>query len=363
MNVSPPLPAFFLSLAFLSFGVTPTTAEVSRVGALGRIEPRSEVLDIDAAGPDRVARLLVEEGQAVKRGQELVHLDRHGVSVAERDAIAARLEEARRRLVAAQQVGEAKTELARLALRSVEELTPTRIAAQAAAIRSLEAERENARRESRRAQRLLGTDTMPEEIAQRRDLVAVSLSERLASERLVLKEMKADHQLSLATAQAELVAAEASLAEEVASIPTESLEAELALAEAQLELTLIRAPIDGRVLNVFTWPGERTGVEPILQLGDTSEMHVVAEVYETDVQHLRLGQAASIQSAALPTELTGEVVFIGLMIHKNDVLEVDPAAEADARVVEVRIRLTDASAVAGLTNLQVDVVIDVAGGR
>ena len=45
------------------------------------------------------------------------------------------------------------------------------------------------------------------------------------------------------------------------------------------------------------------------------------------------------------------------MVFKNDVLNVDPAARADARVVEVWIDLDDTPDVARLTNLTVDVVI------
>jgi HlyD family secretion protein len=72
---------------------------------------------------------------------------------------------------------------------------------------------------------------------------------------------------------------------------------------------------------------------------------------------VRLGQAATISSYALPRELTGKVVRIGNMVFKNDVLNVDPAARADARVVEVWIDLDDASETQGLTNLTVNVVI------
>jgi HlyD family secretion protein len=88
-------------------------------------------------------------------------------------------------------------------------------------------------------------------------------------------------------------------------------------------------------------------------------MHVVAEVYESDVQRLKLGQNATISSAALPQSTTGTVIHIGAMIQKNAVMAVDPAASADARVVEVRIRLDQPDLVNALTNLQVDVLIDV----
>jgi HlyD family secretion protein len=49
-----------------------------------------------------------------------------------------------------------------------------------------------------------------------------------------------------------------------------------------------------------------------------------------------------------------------VQIYKNDILDVDPAADADARVVEVRIRLDEPDEVAGLSNLQVDVEIRLA---
>ena len=45
------------------------------------------------------------------------------------------------------------------------------------------------------------------------------------------------------------------------------------------------------------------------------------------------------------------------MVFKNDVLNVDPAARADARIVEVWIELDDASLTERLTNLTVDVLI------
>ena len=48
----------------------------------------------------------------------------------------------------------------------------------------------------------------------------------------------------------------------------------------------------------------------------------------------------------------------GLKVGKKDVLSTDPVADADARVVEVDIRLDDAEPAAALTNLRVDVTIE-----
>jgi HlyD family secretion protein len=45
------------------------------------------------------------------------------------------------------------------------------------------------------------------------------------------------------------------------------------------------------------------------------------------------------------------------MVYKNDVLNVDPAADADSRVVEVRVRLDRSDLAAGLVNMQAEVQI------
>ena len=122
------------------------------------------------------------------------------------------------------------------------------------------------------------------------------------------------------------------------------------------------APVDGRILNIKIKPGEDVSSGPVLTMGDTSLMRAVAEVYETDIARVRIGQVATITSRALPHPITGKVVRIGNMVFKNDVLNVDPAARADARVVEAWIDLDHAPLIERLTNLTVDVVINTGGG-
>jgi HlyD family secretion protein len=142
-----------------------------------------------------------------------------------------------------------------------------------------------------------------------------------------------------------------------AEIPIASLERQIALADARAKRLTLYAPVDGHILNVRVKPGEQIGSGAILTMGDTDGMRAVAEVYETDIAEVRVGQNATITSRALPKPITGKVTRIGNMVFKNDVLNVDPAARADARVVEVWIDLDDTPDVARLTNLTVDVVI------
>ncbi|MGB3514457.1 MAG: HlyD family efflux transporter periplasmic adaptor subunit [Microcoleaceae cyanobacterium] len=131
-------------------------------------------------------------------------------------------------------------------------------------------------------------------------------------------------------------------------------------AQAELDLAVVKSPLDGQVLEVNTRAGERVQNDRgIVELGQTDKMYVVAEVYETDIERVRLGQRAVISGDAFADFLEGSVDQIGMQIGKKDVLDTDPAADTDARVVEVKIRLDSDSSkkVTGLTNLQVDVQI------
>ena len=127
----------------------------------------------------------------------------------------------------------------------------------------------------------------------------------------------------------------------------------------RVERCLIRAPISGQILKIFSRPGEMTGKQTIVQMGDTAHMYALAEVYETDVGLVRVGQPASVTSPVLPQALHGTVELIGRSVTKNVLLDVDPAAAVDRRVVEVKIRLDPTDAAAQLVNLQVDVAIHV----
>jgi HlyD family secretion protein len=135
------------------------------------------------------------------------------------------------------------------------------------------------------------------------------------------------------------------------------VKAQLEAAEAELELTVVRAPLSGRVLKIHAHQGERVAMDGIAEIGNTDEMYAVAEVYESDIGRVRVGQRASVTSRAFSGEIQGTVEHIGWKIGKMDVLNTDPAAKTDARVVEVKIRLDDSTRVAQLTNLQVDVRI------
>jgi HlyD family secretion protein len=153
-------------------------------------------------------------------------------------------------------------------------------------------------------------------------------------------------------------AAASDVALEEARLTRDVARANLAHAEAELELSRVRSPIAGQVLKIHSREGERVGPEGIVEIGETAAMYAIAEVYETDIGRVHVGQRALISSPAFARPLEGAVERIGLRIGKQDVLGTDPVADVDARVVEVEIRLDDAGPAARLTNLRVDVVIE-----
>ena len=122
----------------------------------------------------------------------------------------------------------------------------------------------------------------------------------------------------------------------------------------------VRSARNGQILKVYTWAGEIVSNDGIVQLGDTNRMVVVAEVYETDVKRLRLGQKATITNSAFNGKVTGQVQEIRLQIYQDNVLNTDPTAATDARIVEVKIQLDPSSSnkVKGFTNLEVTVSIN-----
>jgi HlyD family secretion protein len=133
--------------------------------------------------------------------------------------------------------------------------------------------------------------------------------------------------------------------------------ADLAAAEARLELSVVRSPLRAQVLEIHAYPGERVGQDGIMELGRTDRMYAVAEVYETDITNVKVGQLARIKTSAMDNELTGKVDRISLKVGRLDAVGTDPIAKTDARVVEVFILLDDSSAVSRFTNMQVKVEI------
>ena len=336
---------------------------LSQVAALGRIEPRGEVINLASGIPDRLETMLVRRGEVVAKGQILGYLQSYAMEVAQRSQFAAQLVAAKVKLEAETAVSRARIENSRIKLKAVEDVSPKRIAAQEATIAGAESDLKNSRKILEADSRLLSRQAGSERTFDNQTALVLRQEATLLSARARLAEIKQQYEADRADAETQIRLAEASAARAEAELAIAPLTEQLALQDERVRRATIYAPAKGQILEIFVRAGESVGSAAVLTMGDTEKMNVVAEVYETDVARIRLGQTARITSRALPLAVTGRVIEIGWSIHKNDVLNVDPAARADARVVEVRIELDDATPVKRLTNHTVDVLIDTAEPR
>jgi HlyD family secretion protein len=193
--------------------------------------------------------------------------------------------------------------------------------------------------------------------------VLADVAKREADRRVRLLEQKlaSEEETEMAQGQAQATAASCTAANAHARVAEAEIEvaaARVEVAQAELERARIKAPFSGRILDVLAQPGEFIGAEGLLELGRVDKMYAVAEVYETDIRNVKIGQKATVTSDALPHALSGRVELIRHMVLKQDVTGTDPAADKDARIIEVEILLDDPEAAASLTHLQVEIIID-----
>lgn len=131
-------------------------------------------------------------------------------------------------------------------------------------------------------------------------------------------------------------------------------QAEVDLAASALRATEIHAPSAGRILRNITEPGEiSTGV--LLVMGDISSMVAKAEVYQSDVPRIKVGDPAEID--IIGTRVSGRVARVGAIVGKNQLVSLDPRAPRDLRIVEVTILLERTEPASRFVEMEVDAEI------
>jgi HlyD family secretion protein len=130
---------------------------------------------------------------------------------------------------------------------------------------------------------------------------------------------------------------------------------------AELAKATIRAPFAGTVFKINAYPGDKVGDSGIVEMGDSSRMGVIAEVYQTDRPGIMLGQAARITADGFAGKvIEGRVVEIARQVSRQTVFTGQAGENLDRRVIEIKIGLKpEAAAVASLINyMQVNVLFD-----
>lgn len=123
-------------------------------------------------------------------------------------------------------------------------------------------------------------------------------------------------------------------------------EAEQRKLMADLANSELRSPLDGVALRIHTREGERPVSDGVLEVGASQAMGALVEVYESDINRVRVGQPVSLTSenGGFNGTLSGSVTAISPQVRQRQVLSTDPTGDADARIVEVRVKLDPQSA-------------------
>jgi HlyD family secretion protein len=115
------------------------------------------------------------------------------------------------------------------------------------------------------------------------------------------------------------------------------------------------------VFKINAYPGDKVGDSGIVEMGDSSRMGVIAEVYQTDRPGIMLGQRVELTADGFAGKIiAGQVVEIARQVSRQTVFTGQAGENLDRRVIEVKIGLKpEAAAVASLINyMQVNVLFD-----
>ncbi len=301
------------------------------IAAAGLIEPQTENISIGAALPGVVLEVYVPAemaGAAVRAGDPLFRVDDR--------QLRAQLAWQQSNLAAAE------AELARLdAMPRDEELPAAR-----AKVQFAQAELRLARDRRERSEQLgQRRATSQEEVVQRR-----------------LAEESAEAELQRAQAELDLLAAGAWEPDKtIARAKIAQMQAQISQTQTEIERCLVRAPVDGQVLQVNVRPGEFAGAPPgktLVLLGDVRQPHVRADIDEHDIPRFRpdLPAKAFVRGDG-DEELSLQFVRVEPYVIPKRSLTGDNTERVDTRVLQV-IYAVEESQASLHVGQQVDVFLD-----
>lgn len=217
------------------------------------------------------------------------------------------------RVVAGQILARQEDDEARLALQRAR----AEVAQAESQLRQIQVDISTARREFERLQRLVDTNFVAaQRLDQARDAIAT---------------------------------AEARLSSQQASVQT--ARARMAEAAYNVELTVIRAPADGRIVRRYANPGagaSTLNVSNMFDLEPDAPRIARAEIVESDIPNVTVGQAVEITPEGDPSKVyVGSVLRRAAVFGARKLASDDPSQRSDERVVEVVVAAGDAPLLIG----------------
>ncbi len=339
-----------------------------RVSALGRIEPETKIRKVaisNSLSGDRVESLLVDENQIVKKGQPLAILNSQGTLKAALDEAEGQVAISRSKLDqvrAGAKQGEIDAQ--RYKIESLQHKLAGEKLAQDQNVASKLAKLNEASIEAKRYDQLFAAGGSSE-------LERDRYRTRAATSRADYQQALETREGTLSTLKSQITSEQQTLVKisEVRGVDVVASESELKKAMAsrdrarqELSYATVLAPQDGQILKINARPGDKVGDDGLLEMADTSRMVVVAEVYQTDMRDIRVGQKANISADGFQGSVPATVYQINSQVLRQSIFSGEPGENLDQRVFEVKLRMEPSEAMAArvrhASNLQVNVIFD-----
>lgn len=266
---------------------------------------RADLVTVASRVAGWVTRVAVQEGQAVAAGAVLVEVDRRDAALAleELDAQRAALAADRARLLAEQALVRSQTESHLHSVRA--ELDAARVAAS-----SLEPQRSLARSELKRSQQLFEKKMASQ--AQRdqaeTQLQRVEREYRMAAANLEGAEARV-REAEAERARLEVIAGQLAVLEQREA----EYAARIRRQRLDLDDRVVKSPLEGVVDRKFVEAGEYVSPgQRLMLLHDPSKVWIEANIKETELRRLAVGQAVRVRVDAYPDEaFEGRIERIG----------------------------------------------------
>ena len=328
------------------------------VGALGRLVPVGGVVEVsNILAGDRIVSL-VEEGTRVAENDELGRLD-ETFRKADVDLAAATYAEAGRSMDAERATAQAQLDSAKLALQQAIDGAGIEIEAQIKRVEMLRLDQQQANDDLARLEALhqSADSVVSSQELEHQRLFRDKTGADTDSAQATLRQLRQAAEFKKQTAQANVCTAEVTLDSVDKRSQLESLEVQLRVAKERLGRTTITAPISGTVLKLHTRRGESISGNPVLDMADLSKFECFAEVFETDIKHISIGDQAQIRSPAFrgpfgQSFVTGTVKRVGSAMPSRELTPLSPLEPADRHVVQVVVDLS------GKTDEMVDLLAE-----
>lgn len=333
------------------------------IRGIGKLEPKSGIIKIFVPTGQKIDTLFdLKIGDEVTKDQPLVRFSGAQVREMELEIALAKKKDAENQLEFEKSKAQLERKAAQLALAEAQ-AGQEAIANQGKNIELLRSQRQVAidylkqlskLRSDEATEKLVGDAEFKKQellVEQLQSQITQGLEEiRLASEQSARAE---------AVAQIDLSTIDFVIQELPASIPMQTIDKAIEAAKLALELAEIKSPIAGTVLDIAVPAGDTATNQPVMLIGDTTEMVCVAEINDNQMQHVKINARATLKSLAFTGTISGRVISKGIMIGPPSLQDPNPFAGVDRKTGQVVISIDTNATAKDFVNLQVHVEIEI----